>query len=878
MIEFNICNQIITRKDSFRVVGDSRNYLTAAFEVSEEWKRPIVVLFGYGEQCFQVYLDDENRCKVPFEVIRPPFFTVSAFCGVDELVTANRVFVEVEKSGLVEGDMPETPTPSIFQQYVGEMHWLIENALPFVGENGNWFLYDKKTGAYCDSGTVAEGYTPQKGTDYWTEEDKEEIKDDISPFVVNVSSFTEEGECITDRTYNDTLKACNEEKTIIFKFVDENGYEGVVSPNSIQIDDNAIGFIVASAFTTWDAYVLYCKRDDSWRFYTNSMETNFSDPSADVPPTALSVKTYVDTAIDGIDKNGGESNIKNAVVKGYGNGGIVKAFNPLSVELIVCSTDHTTGELVSIGDTVKATYDTSDPENRAAGTYTYKGKEYQLKNTTSQDEIKTALGLADGERMCLKVQFESVEGIAVGMTYNHCFPFDSKQRYGKILAVEGNTIIVDGECPGIHRNYMAHGATFPITGTGYYGSFVINGGLIGEFEINYSEGLTLHSEGIKTYATVGGHSEGYGTKALSFAAHVEGENSVASGFGSHAEGAATEASGHQSHTEGELTKAFGYASHAEGQQSVAKGSTCHAEGNLTVASGRIAHSEGNNTKAEGNYSHAEGHYTVASGMASHAEGAGNTVISTYGHGEGYQNTVGQEEETEGVMTIKGRSAHAEGESNTAIGDFAHAEGRGVTASGTAAHAEGFSTEATGPQSHAEGYLSHAIGDRAHAEGNNTTASGTYSHSEGYATEASGQYTHSEGWLSVASGQVGHSEGYKTTASGRFSHAQGRETVAGGSAASAGGLGTIASGNNQTVVGKYNKSNSNMAVIVGKGSSDTDRSDAFTLDWGGNAVYSGTVKAGRTTADSDNDLVLVTKGYLKSYVEKTIAEALAAKGL
>jgi hypothetical protein len=47
------------------------------------------------------------------------------------------------------------------------------------GESPRWFIWDDKQMAYVDSGVNAQGedgYTPLKGTDYWTEEDKAEIK------------------------------------------------------------------------------------------------------------------------------------------------------------------------------------------------------------------------------------------------------------------------------------------------------------------------------------------------------------------------------------------------------------------------------------------------------------------------------------------------------------------------------------------------------------------------------------------------------------------------------------------------------------------------------------------------------------------------------
>lgn len=47
---------------------------------------------------------------------------------------------------------------------------------PYIGNNGNWYEWDSNLGEYVDTGIVAEGYTPVKGTDYWTDADKAEIK------------------------------------------------------------------------------------------------------------------------------------------------------------------------------------------------------------------------------------------------------------------------------------------------------------------------------------------------------------------------------------------------------------------------------------------------------------------------------------------------------------------------------------------------------------------------------------------------------------------------------------------------------------------------------------------------------------------------------
>lgn len=117
-----------------------------------------------------------------------------------------------------------------------------------------------------------------------------------------------------------------------------------------------------------------------------------------------------------------------------------------------------------------------------------------------------------------------------------------------------------------------------------------------------------------------------------------------------------------------------------------------------------------------------------------------------------------------------------------------------------------------------------LGEDAQAFGSKTIASGWCSYSEGYDTEASGTFSHAEG-------------GY-TTASGRSAHAEGESTTA--------------SGENQHVQGKYNIADTISAHIVGNGSGSSNRSNAHTLDWNGNAWFAGDIYTGSTSGTNKDD--------------------------
>lgn len=193
-------------------------------------------------------------------------------------------------------------------------------------------------------------------------------------------------------------------------------------------------------------------------------------------------------------------------------------------------------------------------------------------------------------------------------------------------------------------------------------------------------------------------------------------------------------------------------------------------------------------------------------------------------------------------TASAWASHAEGYSTTASGCDSHAEGTGTTASGNDSHAEGTSTTASGNESHAEGYLTTASETRSHAEGDSTTASGWSSHAEGYSTTASGPNSHAEGYSTTASGYCAHAEGCSTTASGSRSHAEGHGTTASGDYSHASGLFSKANGEAQTVIGRNNVSDTTSAFIIGNGASTISRSNAMTVDFGGNMTLAGGITA------------------------------------
>lgn len=115
----------------------------------------------------------------------------------------------------------------------------------------------------------------------------------------------------------------------------------------------------------------------------------------------------------------------------------------------------------------------------------------------------------------------------------------------------------------------------------------------------------------------------------------------------------------------------------------------------------------------------------------------------------------------------------------------------------------------------------------------------------------GYHANAEGYENMAYGFASHAEGKGTHAFGDYSHTEGRYSSTFGYASHAEGISTIAQAYAQHVQGTYNiiDEEGNYLHIVGNGNSDTERSNAHTIDWDGNAWFSGNI-SGKQTDVSD----------------------------
>ena len=359
------------------------------------------------------------------------------------------------------------------------------------------------------------------------------------------------------------------------------------------------------------------------------------------------------------------------------------------------------------------------------------------------------------------------------------------------------------------------------------------------------------------------HAENFKTTASGYSSHAEGLNTIASGYGAHAEGANTIAKGAYSHATGYYTEANGVQSVASGEGTIAAGRNQHVSGSYNVEDTSSLVIVGNGA-ASNNRSNAykltkdgNGYYTgdvyankdkklatEESALLKSAQTLTDVELTQVRSNLKFvgKDVAGQTFTIDGVKVTASSNAEIFGdyENNIAVGQWSIAEGSNTVAKGKVSHAEGAFSQALVDGCHVEGYGTKATGYWSHAEGEMTVVSSYASHAEGsYCTMPDGTKRYS-----TAAGYASHTEGGGCHTNGVASHAEGIATTANGTCAHVEGRYTTASGNYQHVEGVANieDTEDKYIHIAGNGTSPTNRSNAYTLDWNGNGWFAGNVEA------------------------------------
>ena len=153
--------------------------------------------------------------------------------------------------------------------------------------------------------------------------------------------------------------------------------------------------------------------------------------------------------------------------------------------------------------------------------------------------------------------------------------------------------------------------------------------------------------------------------------------------------------------------------------------------------------------------------------------------------------------------------------------------------------------------------SRTVGEYSSTLGKDSVAEGEYAHAEGYRTEAIGESSHAEGNDSRAYGDSAHAEGH-SVAHGDYSHAGGLNATTNYTASFAHGSHVSANAEYQAVFGSYNKVNTDAAFMIGNGQSASATSNAFEVNYDGNAYVQQNLFVGGTGTNQSSAKEVATK--------------------
>ena len=403
---------------------------------------------------------------------------------------------------------------------------------------------------------------------------------------------------------------------------------------------------------------------------------------------------------------------------------------------------------------------------------------------------------------------------------------------------------------------------------------------------------------------------GYKNTASNDFTFAMGIQTTASAPGAHAEGGLTVANASYSHAEGFKSASTGEYSHVEGIVCESSGQGSHAEGYYTVASGQRSHSEGCFTEAASQYQHVQGKYNVVDSNGVYAHIVGNGTGKNNRHNahtldwQGNAWFAGEVQGTNLPYTISSKVLATVPANNIVIDNEITINNASINKNrryyieflGSKKLCTLLVSEEIGNCiiCNIGGYIIQAFNNSTNIMllielGKNDITTVTFTDLVIYEEEVKyldnkyletdlllqnsislgrigdiGAGSSAIGMRAEASGQCSHAEGSRTTASGVNSHAEGNSTAASGMFSHAEGYGSKASSQFQHVQGKYNIEDKDRkyAHIVGNGAGDAKRSNAHTLDWQGNAWYSGKVTTGAAPVE---DMDLTTKKYVDDKV-------------
>ena len=169
-------DRLILKSITQGYTGNVNNYI-CTFDNDDSQSLAWYAVFRSGDKAYSAAIKD-GQCIVPQEVLSKEGQVQIGAYATDfsdsvRRISTNWVSVDIEDGAYCDASEPKEPEHDFWEE-------LVLKTVPKIGDDGCWYVYDKAQGKYMSTEQAAQGYTPIRGVDYWTEADKAEIKTELA--------------------------------------------------------------------------------------------------------------------------------------------------------------------------------------------------------------------------------------------------------------------------------------------------------------------------------------------------------------------------------------------------------------------------------------------------------------------------------------------------------------------------------------------------------------------------------------------------------------------------------------------------------------------------------------------------------------------------
>lgn len=159
-IDFKIKNDMLVLEKQRKTLSGNVNFYKCRFEILTNKELMWICAFKKGEKVYQQVIED-GACMIPAEVLLDGGkleIGCYASCNAEKFqrISTNWVPVEVLEGAYSEGTAPKVPEKDVWET-------LVLKNVPYIGENGNWYIFDTEKMEYVDSERSSVGEKGEKG-------------------------------------------------------------------------------------------------------------------------------------------------------------------------------------------------------------------------------------------------------------------------------------------------------------------------------------------------------------------------------------------------------------------------------------------------------------------------------------------------------------------------------------------------------------------------------------------------------------------------------------------------------------------------------------------------------------------------------------------